>query len=552
VSTSDTPAPHYLELHLPDATPSEWDLQAPEVSIGRARDNLLQLADESLSRRHALIRRDGVAWTFQDLGSRNGSWVNGVEVQRPVTLKPGDRIRLGSSELVFCRRLPRSEQTASTLSEATAVFDVRDVADIGEAKGLFDDVREENRALALVSRAGALLITHAPLEETFSSVLDLALEAFGAERAAVALLPDGEDSTPELAATRGGDEDTPVRLSSTVTAAVVDERKAVVVVDVAADPRLQSAHSVRLQGVNSLMCAPLWNGSLVTGLLYVDRRLGKGKYDESDLKVLSMLANVLAVKIENERLLAEAMDKQRLEEELAVARRIQQRLLPAEPLSDENLELDGICQACAEVGGDFFDHFPLAGGRTGFVVADVCGKGVGGAMLAATLQAAIRGGTRVEARAAERLSWLNAFVHEHSPADKYITAAWVEIDPAARTVTASCAGHPPVFVLRADGRVVSLDEGGLPLGLFGRAEYEESSTELEPGDRIILHTDGVTEAAGEGRREPSFGEERLVDAVRKAGPSPTDSCEAIFTELARFTENAALRDDATVVVARRR
>ena len=452
-SISAEPA-HYLEVHPPEGSPWDRELDAPDLGIGRAADNLLQLPDESLSRRHAAIRRQGSSWVFEDLDSRNGSWVNGLEVQRAVTLKPGDRIRLGSTELVFRNRVTRSEQAASTLSEATAVFDVRNISSLVEAEGLFDDVQEENRALALLSRAGSLLITHSELVDTFHSVLDLALEAFGAERAAVALLPDGELSTPELAATRGSDEDSPLKLSSTVTAAVIDERKAVVVIDVAADPRLQSAHSVRLQGVNSLMCAPLWNGSVVTGLLYVDRRLGKGKYDESDLKVLSMLANILAVKIENERLLQQAMEKQRLEEELAVARRIQQRLLPAQPLNEPSLELDGICLACAEVGGDFFDHFPLAGGRLGFVIADVCGKGVGGAMLAATLQAAIRGGTRVEARASERLSWLNAFVHEHSPADKYITAAWVELDPETNTLTACCAGHPPVFVLKRDGRVV--------------------------------------------------------------------------------------------------
>ena len=546
--------PLLLEVHPPEGPASELELrpELPEVGIGRARENTLQLPDESLSRRHARIRLEAGTWLFEDLGSRNGSYVNSLEVHRPVPLRPGDRIRLGGSELlVHAPAQPRAD-SGSSLSEATAVFDVSGLHDLGKAEGLFDDVRKENRALALLSRAGSLLISHGELDDTFRSILDLALEAFDAEHAAVALIPADGEGPPELAATRSSVAGSELRLSSTVAAAVVEERKAVVVVDVAADPRLQSAQSVQIQGVSSLMCAPLWNGSRVSGLLYVDRRLGRGDYGEDDLKILSLLANIVAVKIENERLLQDAMDKQRLEEELSVARRIQQRLLPNEPRDLPHLDVDGICRACAEVGGDFYDHFRLPNGRLGFIVADVCGKGVGGALLAATLQAAIRGGTRVETTPAERLAWLNAFLHEHSPVDKYVTAAWVEVDAEGRTVTTSCAGHPAVLLLRASGEVIRLDEGGLPLGLFPEADYGESTATLEPGDRLVLYTDGVAEAAPEGRRDDQFGEERLIDAVRSAEPDARKACEAIFHELASFTRGAALKDDATAVVAVRR
>lgn len=543
-----------LEVRLSDGRTHDLELGAEEgeLGIGRATENRLQLPDESLSRRHARIYADDGRWLFEDLGSRNGSFVNALEVHRPVALRPGDRIRLGGSELIVKSHGGAPTSSSGSLSEATAIFDVSGLQGVSQAEGLFDDVRKENRALALLSRAGSLLISHGELDETFAQVLDLALEAFEAEHAAVALLPAEGEGPPELAATRSSVPGTELQLSSTVAAAVVEERKAVVVVDVAADPRLQSAQSVQIQGVSSLMCAPLWNGSRVSGLLYVDRRLGRGDYGEDDLKVLSLLANILAVKIENERLLQEAMDKQRLEEELAVARRIQQRLLPSEARDLPHLEIDGICRACAEVGGDFFDHFRLPNGHVGVIVADVCGKGVGGSLLAATLQAAIRGGIRVEASPAERLAWLNAFLHEHSPVDKYVTAAWVEVDEEGGTVTSSCAGHPAVLLLKAGGGVERLGEGGLPLGLFPEADYGESRAAFEPGDRILLYTDGVAEAAPAGAREPQFGEERMIEAMRAVTGGPREACEAIFRNLAVFTEDADLMDDATLVVARRR
>jgi serine phosphatase RsbU (regulator of sigma subunit) len=551
-------SPFYLQIVPAGGLAYQHEVPHGEMTIGRSRESGLQLADDSLSRRHARMRLEEGGVVFEDLGSRNGSFVNDAPITAPVRLQPGDRVLLGSTELFLRRRGPVRLSTdagapggGGGIADASAVFDVTYLSGSTRSRQLFPDLAEENRALELLTRAGTLLIAHRPLAETLDVLLDLSLEAFGAERAAVVLLRDA-DGEPELAAARSPGGTIQLQVSRTVARAVVQGRKAVAITDVEADSRLALADSVRIQGVRSLMCAPLWDGTTVRGLLYVDRKLGHGDYSETDLKVLSMLANVTAVKIENAHLVAEAMAKERLEEELAVAKRIQERLMPSSPPAIDGIDLHGTFRACSEVGGDFFDFVPLPDGRWGVIIADVCGKGVGGALLAASLQAALRGGKNQPATPVERMRWLNDFVHEHSTVDKYITAAYVEIDPATGRLVSSSAGHPHPLILRADGSVQRLRAGGLPLGLFAESTYESEEAKLEPGERLVLYTDGIPEASLEGSRDLVFGNERIAAAARGAAGGAKATCAAVLATLDDFLRETSLRDDATIVAVVRR
>lgn len=541
------PPPLRLLVRPPEGPAFVREFTGGELVIGRAREADLSLLDESLSRRHARLFVRGAQLHFEDLGSRNGSFLNDVPVSAPRRVEPGDRIVLGGTEIVV-RRPGAIELTPSETGDATAIFDVTSLSGATGPRIAFRDLAEENRALAVLSRAGGLLIAHRPLPETLDTMLDLALEAFGAERAAIALL-SGADDEPNLAAARGVNGDIELQLSRTVVRAVLEQRRALAVTDVAGDPELSLAESVRIQGVRSLMCAPLWDGAGVQGLLYADRLVGRGHYGPDDLKVLSMLANLVAMKIENARLIERALQNERLEEELSVARGIQERLISTTAPAIEGLAVAGVCRPCSEVGGDFFDVFPLPGGRHAVVIADVCGKGAAGALLAASLQAALRGGRLQVATPAERLTAVNSFVYEHSPADRYITAACVEVDPSTGETIHSSAGHPPVIVLRRDGSVERLVEGGVPLGLFPDSGYRSGTTTLAPGDRLLFHTDGITEASPGPGRDPTFGAERLIAAARSvATGGAAATCEAIIRDVDAFTAGARLRDDATLVV----
>ena len=263
-----------------------------------------------------------------------------------------------------------------------------------------------------------------------------------------------------------------------------------------------------------------------------------------------MLGNLIALKIENERLFAHALQSQRLEEELSVARSIQERLMPESVPEIAGLQIAGTCRACTEVGGDFFDAFALTGERRAIVVADVCGKGVAGALLAASLQAALRGGRIQVTSPSDRFASINSFIYEHSPADRYITAAFVEIDPTTGETLHCSAGHPPAIVVRADGSIERLVDGGLPLGLFPDATYRHGSIVLGVGDRLVLYTDGITEASPGPGREPIFGSERLIAAMQGTDDA-VGACRAIIAALDAFVAGAPLRDDATLVVVAR-
>jgi len=537
-----------LFVKPPGAASFTQDVPPDGVVIGRSREAGLQLPDDALSRRHARVLIQGDALMVEDLGSRNGTFLNDAPVTRRTALKESDRLVVGGTEIEARRLTPlRMTSDAGELRDATAVFDVTSLSG-NRPRALFVDLEEENRALALMSQAGTLLIAHRTLGETLEALLDLALEGLDAERAAVALHHEDQEDL-ELACVRGRRGARPLQLSRTVAQAVLEGRKAVAITDVEGDPRMSTAESVRLQGVHSLACAPLWDGTRVQGLLYVDRRIGRGSYGENDVKVLSLLGNLVAIKLENSRLVQAALDAKQMEHELDVARRIQQKLMPsAAPVTDK-LDLAGECLSCQAIGGDFFDFMPLPNGRWGIVVADVCGKGVGGALLAASLQAALRGGRSLEASPSGRLAWLNEFVHEHSPVDRYITAAWIEIDPATGELQHAVAGHPAPLIVSPTGGVRRLVAGGLPLGLFADAAFDQGRDRLMPGERLVLYTDGIVEACPAGVRDKPFGVDGLLSTLTAIRGSARETCSGILESVDAFTGGAPLRDDATVLVA---
>lgn len=539
--------PRYiLSVRSPSGEAHERELPEGSLAIGRAADCEIRLPDDALSRRHARITRHGDEVVFEDLGSRNGSFLNGRPVRSPARMLPGDAARVGGVllRLEWLSPVSLEGEPGGSVPAASVVIDATRMP-TEETRRLFADMAEENRALGLLTRAGGLLITHGPLPETLDAVLDLCLAGFDADRAAVALL-SSESAVPIVAAARTRSGATDLRVSRAVARAVVTERMAVAVTDVEGDPRVNASESVRLQGVRSLAVAPLWDGSRVSGLLYVDRQQGRGAYSETDVRLLALLANVVAIRIENARLLDEALAKERLHEELAVARAIQQGLMPAGSPRMAGVDVHGTCRPCSEIGGDFFDFFPLPSGRLALVVADVCGKGVSGALVAAGVQAALRGGAHVDVPPSQRLLWLDEHV-ARAPAARYVTAAYVEVSPATGDVAFARAGHPPPLVLRSDGSVEALLTGGPPLGLAAGARLADGHARLMAGDRLVLATDGVLEASPPGRREDAFGTERLARAAQSAATA-RGACGAVFDALLEHVEGSPLRDDATVVV----
>ena len=269
---------------------------------------------------------------------------------------------------------------------------------------------------------------------------------------------------------------------------------------------------------------------------------------EDDLWDVAAAFNRMAVGLERGRQLE--IERQRIEDELALARRIQARLLPTGPPVVEGLELAGTSESAREVGGDYYDILPLGDGRVALVIADVSGKGVGAALLMSGFRASLLSQDLAGTDLAEVVGRLNQFLHRSVEPGKFVTAFLGLLDGRDGRLVYCNAGHNAPLLLGADGGVTLLEAGGLILGILEHSPYQTGEAVLEPGGRLVLYTDGVTEAANE--TDEQWGEERLIELLRSAPRSPcAEVVTRIVGEVRRFEGARGASDDVTLIVARR-
>jgi len=299
------------------------------------------------------------------------------------------------------------------------------------------------------------------------------------------------------------------------------------------------------------MAVPLQTNDRVIGLINVDSRSFARPFTPDDLDLLTVLANVAAIRIENERLAVVELQKQVISRELEQAAGIQRRLLPREAPIVPGYEIAGHNLPCQTVGGDYFDFFPYGDGRIGLVLGDVSGKG----MQAAILMSAVKGAVQVlfgEAPddVAPLMSRLDRMFAANFPRNRFVTLFFGILDPVSGELTYCNAGHNPPFLVRADDSIERLTSCGTILGMFPEMGYEVKRSRLLPGDVLTLFSDGVTEENNPGGEE--FGEERLAKLLLTMGRSGAATLvEGIRQAVLAWAAGAAAADDVTVVVASR-
>jgi sigma-B regulation protein RsbU (phosphoserine phosphatase) len=295
------------------------------------------------------------------------------------------------------------------------------------------------------------------------------------------------------------------------------------------------------------MAVPLASGEETFGMVYVDNPFNN-RFQEEDLKVLTTIASVASIKIENDRLLDERLEKRRMEEELKVASEIQMRLQPFSPPKLDGWDMTGVSFPCREIGGDYYDFIHRKRDSHLIVaVGDVSGKGTGAALLMSSLHAAVRAQSQTRASISEVMGEINQYIFENSPSNKFLTLFYGELDPKSGTLRYSNGGHnAPIFVRRS-GQVERLDKGGLPIGMMQGVIYQEASVGFEPGDVLVIYSDGITESINE--REEEFDEDRLIDVVRNnLGRSASGIRDRIDEALSRFVGTTAPVDDMTLMI----
>jgi serine phosphatase RsbU (regulator of sigma subunit) len=477
-----------LTIYQPGVPPQQMALPPSTVSLGRASDCTVPMRDRFLSRRHAEIVPDGGHWFVRDLGSVNGTLVNGARVKDRLVLHNGDRIALGDSEVVFHDKESTSQFIAVEGDAHATNMAIRIDDD--------SDVRGAELASRVLSSLALEFLEDRPMSELFDFILDKVVGVLHPSRAAIGLF--GDDRTSFAFVNhhlRRADErdSTDLLISRTLLKDVVEGRKIVSFLDAPADDRLARAESIIAQNIRSAVCAPLVVGDVVLGVLYIDFVSMRGTVGEREVRLLGHIARLAAVKLETTRLREESLAKAKIDEELRTAWTIQSRLLPAFLPEIDGYSFAGSNRPCKTVSGDYYDVVMRPDGRIYFVIADVSGKGVTAALIMSAVATAFGIFTRSDPRPADLLREMNLTLAPKTSPAKFVTMIAGVLDPATGSVEFANAGHVPPLVV-SDSGARQLDSTDLVVGLFTHAQYRNQSLQLSPGDALVLFTDGVTEA----------------------------------------------------------
>ena len=536
-----------VTVYSPLFSPFRQPLQGPAVSIGRASDCSIPIKDRYLSRKHAeILAGEGNTWILKDLGSANGTYLNGSRVERDEQLKTGDRIRLGDTEIVFEtseRSTDRFIAVAESAVSATIAIPVHDIADKPEEKDV-----ARLQTLTLLARE---LIEDRPMDELFGFIVDRVMEHLRPSRAAIALLGHDGRSFTKVEVRRQDEKDaSELTISHTLLADIVEHKKALAFVDVEADEKLRTAKSIIMQGIRSILCAPLTIGSSVVGVLYVDYLFTQRTISEQDVRLVAQIARFAAIKLETTRLREEAIQKRIMDEELKMASGIKRRLLPPAPTGVSGFTFVGKNEPCRTVSGDYYDFAVRPNGKVYFVIGDVSGKGVTAGLMMAGLQVAFRIFSKSDPDPATLVTQLNVALKENLPQSKFVTLFLGRLDTNTGVVEYVNAGHTPPLYLHKHG-ATELTDSDLLLGVISRAEFVNRELRLEPGDSLVLFTDGVTEARNlEG---DDLGTDQIGEALVKLHGTDASTIAASVNEtvLHHVGDAENLDDDVTVVIVSR-
>ena len=533
----------------PSGTRTRVTIEPLPFLIGRQSDCHLVLRDNRASRTHARIAVEDGCWFIEDLNSRHGVYVNGQRIAKQ-RLSTSDRIEFGfpdSYKLIFSLEADELEHLLEQIATPATTS-------VGGSGGL-----GKLRALVEVARA---LQTSLSIGDVLASVVDAALAITGTERGFLLLHNEG-GLRVSVARDRSGKplRDSDLQVPTSVIHRALTGRRELLTMNF--DPLEQQgvrpSMSVSDLALRSVVCVPLVRlraGSVqetmltsvadTIGLLYMDSRQTPADLSAGNRELLQTLALEASTVIENARLLAEEREKQRMEEELEVARKIQSDLLPRELPAAGWFRAAGSSIPSREVGGDYYDLQQTSPNTWAVVVADVSGKGVSSALLASLLQGAFLLGGETGLPIEQMMARVSHFLNARTSGEKYATAFYCTLAHDG-TLRWANAGHPRPYLIRRNGNLSRLASTGVPLGMLDTSTYEALEEHLDPGDRVALFSDGLSEA--ENAEGEFFDKTRLPQVI---GEHLQSGCEELRAALERavvdFMASPLPGDDVTIVV----
>ncbi len=507
-------------------------------SVGRKVDRDLVIADPRVSREHAVILSENGEYFVVDQGSKHGTFVNGERVDRQ-KLERNDRLEFGARDIAYVIFHPlhaTSNTAREFLSQISGIQIAPEASDLEKLTLFMDAARKLN--------------TIGVLDEILVTLLDATLKLTRAERGYIFLRePDGKLMLAAGRNSKGEPLIDDTTISRSVLEGALISNSDFLVTDTSKDLDVQQRKSIVAFDLRTVICMPLRKpmvqtsregqaaGSEVMGALYVDSRFASRDITSVSQDILRAIATEAAQLVENARLVQAEEAGRRYQQELSIAASIQQRLLAVTMPEVPFARVAGRNMSCKEIGGDFFEAVNTPNGLA-LVLADVSGKGVSAALLASTLQGMVYSQLTSGMPLTEIVTAINRFFTYKHIGEKYATMIIARLRNDGELEYVNCGHIPPVWI--CGNEVLRPGHGNLPVGLLADATYSSDRCQMKSGDRLILVTDGVTEA--ENARGDMFDSERLE---KVAGKSKT--MEDIFSAVADFCGGTPLNDDCTVV-----
>ena len=546
-----------LRLHVVPASGEAFDhpVVGESLVIGRSSQADLVLEDRFLSRRHARIFHRGDAWWVEDLGTRIGTLLNGVRLETPTPVAPGDTLQIAANVLTVLAPAEASGEAARLWKHSSSTGYFRPAAEIlresrPDVEPGEQALRRYAERLKLVNEVHQALARPISLKELLDLILDRVFEHLQPEEGAILLKKEPGELYRAASRTAPALEGAYL-YSRTLVHEVAEKAMAALVVDALTDERFGGARSILDSGVRSLVAAPLLDAEGCLGMIALNSRLHVRQFSAEDLELLVSLASVAALRIRNVALAEDAAERRRLEGELALARQIQVALLPARLPEVPGYELHGGNVPSRGVSGDYYEVVERLGGEECvLMIADVSGKGLAASLLTACLEALAAEPIESGLPPEEICNRVCRRLYQRTSPERFATAFLAALEPRSGRMRYANAGHNPALLVHATGGVERLAATGLPLGLLPAVSYTARETHLAPGDLLLLYTDGIVEATNP--EDEEYGLDRLIEAcLRHRGGSLKELAHALEADLEAFVRGVPFADDRTLVLARR-
>jgi len=538
-----------------------------DIVVGRGTMTDIVIIDPTISRRHAMVALADDRYVVSDLQSGNGTRVNGMAIHEPTPLRDGDEVQFGNIRADF---LWQDDKKSKELNET--IVKIQEAEDKGKTKQQvermdagdpaaslviqpteeihrddMDALLEMSKRLQVIYDVGKAITTTLDEDKLMNLIMDKLFEVFAQANRGFIMLYDPKDGqlTPKVARNRKG-EATEITVSRTLVKEAIDSRQGILSKDAMDDDRYSMGQSIAQFKIHSVICVPMVADDLVLGVLHIDADDPLHPFDKDDMALLLGIAGQAALSLANTRLHTRLLKQELLEQDLALATRIQLRFLPDQPPDVDGYTFVDDYSAALEVGGDYYDFLELPNGNIGIALGDVSGKGVSAALYMAKLSSDVRFHSASNSEPGEIITKLNASLTKDVEEGMFVTLVYIALNPQTRELTYTSAGHLPTLVRRESGEIISLEEAGdIPLGIEEDTVFSQATFQLQEGDTVVTFTDGVIEATDPDHEQ--FDDARVLVSLKESDGTPEGVKEKLLSDVKEFIRGAPPNDDLTLI-----